>query len=203
MHVEKNVAENLLATIMGHTTKTKDNKEARKDLEAMKLKKHLWLDVLTKKPPKAPFCLSQSEREMICKTLYQLKVPIGYSGNWKHNVNLVDFQLKNLKSHDYHIIMQQLLPMLLMHGFKEHKPLREAIRQLSLFFNVLCSKVICRQELENAGKRVVESLCVFEKYFPPSFFVSMMHLVLHLAEEAKICGPVRYRWMYPFERSVK
>ena len=36
--------------------------------------------------------------------------------------------------------------------------------------------------------------------FPPAFFDVMVHLVVHLATEAKIAGPVRYRWMYPIER---
>lgn len=31
----------------------------------------------------------------------------------------------------------------------------------------------------------------------------MTHLIVHLAEEVQICGPVRYRWMYPFERKMK
>ncbi|XP_058103649.1 uncharacterized protein LOC131247266 [Magnolia sinica] len=31
----------------------------------------------------------------------------------------------------------------------------------------------------------------------------MMHLSIHLAYEARICGPVYYRWMYPFERFMK
>ncbi|KAM3200501.1 hypothetical protein P3L10_032863 [Capsicum annuum] len=28
----------------------------------------------------------------------------------------------------------------------------------------------------------------------------MVHLVTHLATEAKLAGPVNYRWMYPIER---
>ena len=28
----------------------------------------------------------------------------------------------------------------------------------------------------------------------------MMHLPIHLAYEAKVAGPVQYRWMYPIER---
>lgn len=28
----------------------------------------------------------------------------------------------------------------------------------------------------------------------------MVHLTIHLAREASLCGPVQYRWMYPFER---
>ena len=28
----------------------------------------------------------------------------------------------------------------------------------------------------------------------------MMHLPIHLPKEARLAGPVRYRWMYPIER---
>src|SRR5436189_4560277 len=31
----------------------------------------------------------------------------------------------------------------------------------------------------------------------------MEHLPVHLVYEARICGPVQYRWMYPFERFLK
>jgi hypothetical protein len=31
----------------------------------------------------------------------------------------------------------------------------------------------------------------------------MMHLPVHLAEEAKFCGAVCYRWMYPIERYLR
>lgn len=76
----------------------------------------------------------------------------------------------------------------------------EAIRQVSLFFKVLCSKVLDIAELHIMHQRLVESICVFEMYFPLAFFVSMIHLVVHLAEEAETLGPVTTRWMYPFER---
>ncbi|XP_062000002.1 uncharacterized protein LOC133746279 [Rosa rugosa] len=44
---------------------------------------------------------------------------------------------------------------------------------------------------------------MLEMYFPPSFFDIMVHLTIHLAREARLCGPVQYRWMYPFERYMK
>ena len=30
----------------------------------------------------------------------------------------------------------------------------------------------------------------------------MVHLPIHLTSEAKVAGPVQYRWMYPIERYV-
>lgn len=43
-------------------------------------------------------------------------------------------------------------------------------------------------------------LCKLEKIFPPAFFDIMVHLAVHLPREAKLVGPVGYRWMYPIER---
>ncbi|KAL0449149.1 UNVERIFIED_CONTAM: hypothetical protein Slati_1471300 [Sesamum latifolium] len=42
---------------------------------------------------------------------------------------------------------------------------------------------------------------LFEHIFPPTFFDSMEHLIVHLPYEARVGGPVQYRWMYSFERA--
>ncbi|KAI5312747.1 hypothetical protein L3X38_041921 [Prunus dulcis] len=47
---------------------------------------------------------------------------------------------------------------------------------------------------------IVQVVCKFERIFPPAFFTSMMHVMVHLPEEALLAGPVNYRWMYPIER---
>jgi len=60
--------------------------------------------------------------------------------------------------------------------------------------------VIDPLKLDALQKEVVLTLCHLEIYFPPSFFDVMVHLVVHLVREIKICGPVFLRYMYPFER---
>ena len=45
-------------------------------------------------------------------------------------------------------------------------------------------------------------LCKLEKMFPPGFFNVMQHLIVHLPYEARVGGPVAYRWMYVFERAM-
>jgi hypothetical protein len=42
-----------------------------------------------------------------------------------------------------------------------------------------------------------------EKIFPPGFFNQMQHLLIHLPYEAKVGGPVQYRWMYHIERALR
>ena len=57
--------------------------------------------------------------------------------------------------------------------------------------------------LDKLQNDVVVTLCLLEKYFPPSFFDIMLHLVVHLVRDVRLCGPVYLRWMYQFERFMK
>ena len=71
---------------------------------------------------------------------------------------------------------------------------------LSCFFREIYSKVLNVEELGALEKRIVVTLCELERIFPPSFFIVMVHLVVHLTSEAKVASLVHYRWMYPMER---
>ncbi|RZB86718.1 hypothetical protein D0Y65_026692 [Glycine soja] len=55
-------------------------------------------------------------------------------------------------------------------------------------------------ELENEAAIV---LCQMEMYFPPSFFDIMVHLIVHLVREIRLCGPVYLQWMYLVEWYMK
>jgi hypothetical protein len=45
--------------------------------------------------------------------------------------------------------------------------------------------------------------CKLEKIFPPWWLIPMQHLLVHIPSEAKVGGPVQYRWMYHIERALK
>ena len=53
-------------------------------------------------------------------------------------------------------------------------------------------------ELNQLENRVVLTLCHMEILFPPTFFTVMVHLIVHLVEDAKLGGPVQYKC--PIER---
>jgi hypothetical protein len=57
--------------------------------------------------------------------------------------------------------------------------------------------------MEKLEKEIPVLLCKMEKKFPPEFFNPMQHLLIHLPYEAKVGGPVQYRWMYHIERALK
>ncbi|GKF60387.1 hypothetical protein Tco_0177173, partial [Tanacetum coccineum] len=58
-------------------------------------------------------------------------------------------------------------------------------------------------EMLKAQSKVVDILCNLDLIYPPGFFDIMIHLVIHLPLEALERGPIRPRWMYPFERFMK
>jgi hypothetical protein len=52
-------------------------------------------------------------------------------------------------------------------------------------------------------KEIPVLLCKMEKIFPLGFFNPMQHLLIHLPYEAKVGGPIQYRWMYHIERALR
>ena len=76
----------------------------------------------------------------------------------------------------------------------------DLVRALSAFFKELCAKELSVEKLDDIRVNFVITLCKMEKTFPLSFFTIMVHLLVHLTEEAKFGGPAFYRWMYPIER---
>ena len=138
---------------------------------------------------------------MFCKCLADLKVPDGYSSNFRNLVSMDDLKMVGLKSHDCHILMQQLLPIAIR--AIRPKNVRYAIARLYFFFNAICKKSIIVAELDKIQNDLVTTLCLLEKFFPPSFFDVMVHLIVHLVRNVRMCGPVYFRWMYPLRGTWK
>jgi len=135
------------------------------------------------------------------KQLYDFKGPDGYCSDISRGVSLDECKVTGLKSQDYHVLMQLLLHIALR-GLLPKGP-RVAIRGICTFFNHLCRRVIDMEQLLELETEIVETLCLFERFFPPSFFDIMEDLTVHLGREVRLGGPVHFRWMYPFERYMK
>lgn len=155
---------------------------------------------IPKEFPPAPFTLSLEQKRNLCNFLTSVKFPDGYASNISRNSSLKERKLSGLKSHDYHVILEHLLPLAIR---DLPVSLSAPLIKLSEFFRELCSKALKIDELEKLEEQIGVTLCELERIFPPSFFVIMMHLPVHLASEALIAGPVQYRWMYPIERYAK
>ncbi|CAN1279776.1 hypothetical protein LINPERPRIM_LOCUS17158 [Linum perenne] len=201
MHIEKNVCDNILGTLLDIDGKSKDNLKARLDLQEMGIRSDLHpIEVSTGKflMPAACYTMSRPEKDQLLSVLKEVKVPDSYSSNISSCVNTKTRKLIGLKSHDCHVLLHDLLHVALR-GCLPDK-VSKAIIDLSTYFREVCSKVLRVSRLEELEIQIGETLSCMEMIFPPSFFTIMVHLVTHLAEEAKLAGPIHYRWMYPIER---
>jgi hypothetical protein len=91
MHVEKNVCESFIGTLLDIPGKIKDTVKALMDLEKIKLRKDLHHETLengSKKLPTACYTLSKQENMSLCNCFYGTKVLTSYSENVSRMVNM-------------------------------------------------------------------------------------------------------------------
>ncbi|XP_059650232.1 uncharacterized protein LOC132295992 [Cornus florida] len=200
MHIEKNICESVIGTLLDIDGKTKDTIKARMDLKETGIKKelHLISDGDKFMMPRACYQLSSTDKKEFYEWLKSIKFLDGYASNISRCVNVRDRKLSGMKSHDCHVLLQRLLPV----AIRKHlcKDVCIALTELSLFFKKLCSRALLVDDLEQMEKDIVIILCKLERIFPPAFFDVMVNLTIHLPREAILGGPVPFRWMYPIER---
>ena len=109
MHVTKNLCVNLLS-FLGVYGKTKDTPESRQDHQHMHERDGLHPE---KYEGLASYALTKEEKEIFFEVLSSTKVPSGFSSNIKGIINMAEKKFQNLKSHDCHVIMTQLLSVAL------------------------------------------------------------------------------------------
>jgi len=84
-----------------------------------------------------------------------------------------DLKLMGLKSHDCHVLKQDLFPMAIRGILPKY--VRQVITRVCLFFNAICRKVIDSTRLDDLENEAIILLCQLEMYFPPYFFDIMVH----------------------------
>ncbi|XP_060170410.1 uncharacterized protein LOC132601328 [Lycium barbarum] len=197
MHIEKNVFDNVIYSLLNDKHKSKDHVNARKDLQDMGIRRDLWPDE-NENCWLAAFTIPVNKRLAFLKILKNVSVPDGYSSNISSGIDLDNKRIFGLKTHDCHIIMEQLLPIAILNVLPNQ--VVATLVELSSFFRQLCSKTLSLSDLEKLQDRIVLTLCHLEILFPISFFTVMVHLTVHLVNEVMKGGPVHYRWMYFVER---
>ena len=201
MHIEKNICDNVIGTLLNIKGKTKDNPNSRLDMERMGIRHELHLvprDGGKFLMPTASYTLHGDEKRNFCEWLKTAKFPDGFASNISSRVNLKDGSISGMKSHDSHVLLQRLIPVV-MRRFSTVE-VQNALIELGIFFRELCCRKLQVDILEKLQSDIALLLCKLEKFFPPSFFDVMVHLAVHLPREALLAGPVQYRWMYPVER---
>ena len=146
MHVERNVINNVLKTILGD----KDTAAVREDMRELRVRPWLWLQNKGDLPngsmfkPHAPYVFSEEEKTKFMDCISNIKVPTCCSTALKKHV--VKGKLQSLKSLDVYILCQQILPIVVRHLL--HLAARAGIIRLCVVFQKLCAKVV------NPGERL-------------------------------------------------
>lgn len=196
MHIERNVCHSILLYLFGD----KDIVAVRRDLEdagamfGLHLVQQRNNRVFLK--PHAPHVLQPVEKVALLNTISSTKTPSLYSSSFTRHVG--NKKLSALKSHNYHVLMQEILPASLRTSL--HPGVRNAIIRLCTAFKCICAKEFAPREVRELESFVAETLSQVEVWFPPSFFDIMTHLIVHIPRQLVLCGPVHSRWMYGIER---
>lgn len=196
MHIEKNIAESVVKFLFGE----KDTLESRRDLEEVGQRHELWLRARGNRQrlykPQAPYVFSDAEKKLFVEEVSAIRTPTGYgSALAKH---LKKSRFSGLKSHDYHCLVQQLIPVAIRTLLAPLQ--RSALIRLGKCLSRICARVVDKAAVGALRLYVVETICILEVCFPPAFFDIMQHTLVHLVDELETCGPVGGRWMYPCER---
>ncbi|GKA20535.1 zinc finger, PHD-type containing protein [Tanacetum coccineum] len=193
MHIEKNVLDSILNTLLING-KSKDTTKARQDLKRMGIRSGLWLgqnknEKCTK--PQAAYSFTPGDKKKFCQFIKGVKLPDGFRSNFKYKVTDNHTNITGLKSHDCHIMMRRLLP----YRLQQYLPtdVAKPIIELCLFFKQIFSQTLMEDDMLKARSKVVDIMRNLELIYPPGFFYIMIHLVIHLPLEALKGGPIRPR----------
>ncbi|XP_074355988.1 uncharacterized protein LOC141695657 [Apium graveolens] len=166
MHIEKNVCDSLVGTLLNLKHNSKDSEAYRLDMMEMGVRTDLAPEVGEKRTylPPSSFTLIKPEKRKVLKSLSSIKFPYGHSSNIRNCVSMADLKIFGMKSHDFHVLLQQLLPVAIRSVLP--KNVRVSIIRLCFFFNTLCNKIVDVSKLDKLQDDVVLTLCcIAEAYF--------------------------------------
>jgi hypothetical protein len=103
-------------------------------------------------------------------------------------------------THDCHIMLGSFLAIAVR--AVKHPYVRMVITRMCHFFNAISKKVIDPDELDELRKQMKVTMCQLEMCFPPSFFDTMEHYMIHIADQIFVLGPTYLHNMYAYERHM-
>jgi len=171
MHIEKNVCESLLGTILDIKGKSKDTTNARLDLADLKIRKELQLQHNGDgyEMPRARYTLSKSKKTQFLNSLKDTKFPDGYASNIQRCLTADAMKWQGLKTHDCHILLQRIIPAG-VRGLLDDD-IYQTIAEFGNFFRELCSQRLNKDLLARMKTEIPIILCKLEKISPLLFLM--------------------------------
>jgi hypothetical protein len=110
-----------------------------------------------------------------------------------NNLSMYDYNF-----HDCHVMMMVFLTI----AIRVIKPahVNVIITRLCYFFNTVSQKVIGRKELDDLRAYMIETMCMIEMCFPPSFSDMQQHLMIHLVDQIHTFGLLYLHSIFSYER---
>lgn len=192
MHIEK--SESVLGTILNFKDKNNDTPKAPVHLKKIGIRPQLWLveNKKTKKAimPQATYTVYPQKKAEVFQWLRNVKYPHGYVGNIVRCVKTRENKITGLKTHDYHVLLHRLLPMVIRPYLQSD--VVDTLVALSKKFQRICAKELKKSDVRSLQEDIVYIMCKLERIFLPTFFNVMIHLMIHLPEQVLLTGPVQY-----------
>jgi hypothetical protein len=189
MHIVKGVFESIIGLLLDIPGKTNDGLSARKDLQTLGIREELHPQVRPNRKvylPPGSYTLTTEERRAICKCLHEIRVPTGFSSNIKNLVSMLELRMSGYNTHDCHTMLSLFFSIAIR--AINHPYVKMVITRMCHFFNAISKKVIDPIELDEPRKEMRVTMCQLKMCFPPSFFDTMEHYMIHLADQIFILG---------------
>jgi hypothetical protein len=171
MHVTKNVFDNIIGTLLDMPRKMKDGLKSRNDLVQFGLRPELHPMLRPNGKhylPPASYSLTVEERKTFCQCMCGVRVHTGFSSNITKLVSVKDLSMSKYNSHDCHMMMMVFLAIALRAIRLMH--IKVLIIRLCYILNTVSQKMIGCKELDNLKAYMIETMCMLQMCFPPSFF---------------------------------
>jgi hypothetical protein len=98
----------------------------------------------------------------------------------KNLVSMSELKMSGYNTHDCHTMLSLFLSIAIR--AINHPYLKMVITHMCHFFNAISKKVIDISELDELHKEIRVTMCQHEMCFPPSFFDTMQHYMIHLVD---------------------
>jgi hypothetical protein len=110
---------------------------------------------------------------------------------------MLELKMSGYNTHDCHTMLSLFLAIAIR--AVNHPYLKMVITCMCHFFNAISKKVINVNELDDLHKEIRVTMCQLEMCFPPSFFDTMKHYMIHLANQIFVLGPSYMQYICPYE----
>jgi hypothetical protein len=126
-----------------------------------------------------------------------IKFPTRFSSNIQNMVSMSELRMSGYNTDNCHTMLSLFLAIAIRAIIDLY--VKMVTTQMCHFFNDISNKIISVIEFDELHKEIRVTMCQHEMCFPPSFFDTMEHYMIHLADQIFILDHTYMHYMYPYE----